>query len=150
MDRGGCNIRNGEEWCGKRMIMLAVVELWNDNGKDKKKKSVGCRSDAGDVFEKGRADDEETRAEPVLCCISRGIRGKGNCHVWRSCSSVCPCLKDVMLCRTGKKVLKVSVARPAATLLKASDAALLTKKAQGFGLSLRASCSLPASQSKRS
>lgn len=45
---------------------------------------------------------------------------------------MCPCLKDVMLCRAGKKVLKVSVASPAATLLKASDAALLTKKSSGL------------------
>lgn len=63
---------------------------------------------------------------------------------------MCPCLKDLMLCRTGKKVGKVSVAGPGATLLEASDVALLTKKAPGFGLSLRASCSLPASQSKQS
>lgn len=40
---------------------------------------------------------------------------------------MCPCLKDLMLCRTGKKVSKVSVAGPAATLLEASDVALLTR-----------------------
>lgn len=51
------------------MIMLAVVDLWNDNGEDKIKKSVGCCSDAGDVFERGRGEDKETRAEQSQCCV---------------------------------------------------------------------------------
>lgn len=35
MDRGGCNIRDREEWCGKRRIAPVTLGLWNDAGEDK-------------------------------------------------------------------------------------------------------------------
>lgn len=52
--------------------------------------------------------------------------------MYTSCSPVCPRLKGVTLCRSGEKVLKVSAAGTAATLLEASDETSLTKKSSGL------------------